>query len=35
MKLYKENRASSEPFVVVALEKISKIKTLSKKYIDD
>ncbi len=35
LKLYKANRASSEPFVEAALEKISKIKKLSKKYIDD
>jgi hypothetical protein len=34
-KFYRENRASGEPYLDAALKKISKIRTLSKKYIDD
>lgn len=34
-KLYKENRSSGQPYLEVALDKISKIRLLSKKYIDD
>ena len=34
-KLYQENRSSSHPYLEDALDKISKIRTLSKKYIDD
>ncbi|MDT0558338.1 DUF6090 family protein [Ichthyenterobacterium sp. W332] len=35
LKLYRENRASSAPFIKAALDKISEIKRLSKKYIND
>ncbi|MBC2846383.1 DUF6090 family protein [Winogradskyella flava] len=35
IRLYKDNRASGEPYSEIALEKISKIRTLSKTYIND
>ncbi len=35
IKLYKENRASGERYLETALEKISKIRKLSKKHIND
>lgn len=34
-KLYKENRASGLPYLEAALEKVSKIRKLSKKQIND
>ena len=34
-KLYKDNRASGEPYLEAALEKISKIRKLSKKHLND
>lgn len=35
LKLYQGNRASSQPYIEEALEKLSQIRTLSRKYIDD
>ena len=35
LRFYRENRSSGEPYSEIALEKIAKIRTLSKKYIND
>jgi hypothetical protein len=35
LRFYKENRSSGEPYSEIALEQISKIRKLSKKYIND
>ncbi|WP_282043662.1 DUF6090 family protein [Winogradskyella flava] len=35
LRFYKENRSSGEPYSEIALEKISKIRRLSKTYIND
>lgn len=35
IRLYNENRASGGQYVTATLEKISKIRTLSKKHIND